>query len=79
MLNSLFDLFKPRIVPLTDSELIKMERNKRMPLFGSVHFPDGNHASAMGPGMKIISQSYKAIDKGIASEIPNGHPAQFED
>jgi len=60
---------------LSERELIRAEREKRMPLFGAVFFDNGLHGSGMGPGMRLIKQTQIAIKEGRACEIPASHSA----
>jgi len=63
---------------VSEIDLIKAERNKRMLLFGAVFFDDGSHASAWGPGMILIKQTGEAIAAGTATKIPTSRSAIIE-
>jgi len=72
---SLFTFFKKeRPLPeLTEIELVLAERNKRMPFLGGGHFDGENHILCIGPGWKLSNQTNKAIDKKLATRIPDEH------
>jgi|GEM_PF-3982749 len=79
-LQSFFKVFKRKapVSVLSEVELIKAERQKRMPLFGVVFFDNGSHGLAMGPGMKLIKDTRIALEEGLACEIPESHPANID-
>jgi len=76
-LDSLLKIFKrkPPVLVLSEVELIKAERQKRMPFLGTNYWQGDTHIMCMGPGHKLSNQTHKAIAKGHATEIPETHPA----